>query len=132
MTFFENQYVTITVDEPTQTLVHTWRGFAQGHDYRRAWEASLALAQQHNIKRWLINQCDLKGVSSRDLQWTNEEWAPQSRPPGGEMRYTAIVLSDNIFDQVALSRSARALREKGIVAGYFAKEQFAKEWLRGC
>ena len=132
MTPFENQYVTITIDESLQTLVHTWRGFAQGEDYRNAWEESLKLAQQHNLKRWLINQRDLKGISSRDLQWTNEEWVPKSKQAMSEMRYTAIVLSDNIFDEVALSRSAQALREKGIIAGYFANEQFAKEWLREC
>ena len=132
MTSFENQYVTITVDESLQTLVHTWRGFAQGEDYRNAWEASLKLAQQHNLKRWLINQRDLKGISSRDLQWTNEEWVPKSKQAMGTMRYTAIVLSDNIFDEVVLNRSAQALREKGIIAGYFANEHFAKAWLQEC
>ena len=132
MTPFENQYVTITIDESLQTLVHTWRGFAQGEDYRNAWEESLKLAQQHNLKRWLINQRDLKGISSCDLQWTNEEWVPKSKQAMSEMRYTAIVLSDNIFDEIALSRSAQALREKGIIAGYFANEQFAKAWLQEC
>lgn len=128
---YENQYVKIELDETLSVLVHTWRGFAQGEDYRNAWETSLQLAKTHNIRHWLINQRDLKGISTEDRRWTNEEWVPRSNQEIGAERFTAIVLSENIFDEVALKKSANSLRKDGIVAGYFAKEEFAKQWLTG-
>ncbi len=126
---YENQYVKIELDETLATLVHTWRGFAKGDDYREAWEESLRLAKQHNIRHWLINQRDLKGISTEDLRWTNEEWVPRSQQEMGSERFTAVVLSENIFDEIALNKSASSLQKSGIVAGYFAKEEFAKRWL---
>lgn len=126
---YENQYVKIELDDALNALVHTWRGFAKGQDYREAWEESLKLAKEHDIKHWLINQRDLKGISTEDLRWTNEEWVPKSNREIGAQRFTAIVLSENVFDEVALNKSAISLKEEGIVAGYFAKEEFAKEWL---
>ena len=45
---YENQYVKIEIDNTLPALVHTWCGFAQGSDYRAAWEASLQLAKTHN------------------------------------------------------------------------------------
>ena len=126
---YENQYVKIELDNALNALVHTWRGFAKGEDYREAWEESLKIAKKHNIKHWLINQRDLKGISTEDLRWTNEEWVPKSNQEIGAQRFTAIVLSENIFDEVALKKSATTLKEEGIIAGYFAKEEFAKQWL---
>ena len=126
---YENQYVKIELDDTLPALVHTWRGFAQGADYRAAWETSLQLAKTHNIRHWLINQRDLKGISTEDLRWTHEEWVPRSNQEIGNERFTAIVLSENIFDEVALKKSASSLKQEGIVAGYFAKEEFAKQWL---
>ena len=129
---YENQYVKIELDEALTTLVHTWRGFAKGDAYREAWEESLKLAKTHNIKRWLINQRDLKGISTEDLRWTNEEWVPKSHREIGADRFTAVVLSENIFDELALKKSATTLRKDGIIAGYFAQEEFAKQWLVDC
>ena len=126
---YENQYVKIELDDALTILVHTWHGFAQGEDYRVAWETSLQLAKTHHIRHWLINQRDLKGVSTEDLRWTNEEWVPRSNQEIGNRRFTAIVLSENIFDEVALKKSASLLKKNGIVAGYFAQEKFAKQWL---
>lgn len=137
---YENQYVKIELDDTLPVLVHTWRGFAQGADYRAAWETSLQLAKTHHIRHWLINQRDLKGISAEDRRWTNEEWVPRSNQEIGAQRFTAIVLSENIFDEVALKKSASDrsrpvatgfLKKDGIVAGYFAKEEFAKQWLTG-
>lgn len=126
---YENQYVKIELNAALATLVHTWRGFAKGQAYREAWEESLRLAKEHNIHHWLINQRDLKGISTEDLRWTYEEWVPKSQREMGAERFTAVVLSENVFDEVALKQSATSLKEKGIVAGYFAQEEFAKQWL---
>lgn len=130
---YENQYVKIRLDDtlPAPALVHTWCGFAQGADYREAWETSLKIAKTHNIRHWLINQRDLKGISTEDLCWTNEEWVPRSNQEIGARRFTAIVLSENVFDEVALKKSANSLKKNGIVAGYFAQEEFARRWLTG-
>ena len=126
---YENQYVKIELSDTLPVLVHTWHGFAQGADYRAAWETSLQLAKTHRIRHWLINQRDLKGISTEDLRWTNEEWVPRSNREIGTERFTAIVLSENVFDEVALKKSASSLKKNGIIAGYFAQEKFAKQWL---
>ncbi|MEM6840708.1 MAG: hypothetical protein AAF632_00665 [Bacteroidota bacterium] len=130
MICFQNQYVTIEIDSELQALVQTWRGFAKGDDYRQAWEESLKIAEEHQLNYWLIDQAKLKGVNYEDWQWVNEEWKPRFEQKITES-FTAIVLANNIFDEIAgriVSRKTDKTSQK-MSTGYFAEKSQAQEWL---
>ncbi|MEM9829845.1 MAG: hypothetical protein AAF944_04365 [Bacteroidota bacterium] len=130
MICFQNQYVTIEIDSELQALVQTWRGFAKGDDYRQAWEESLKIAEEHQLNYWLIDQTKLKGVNYEDWQWVNEEWKPRFEQKITES-FTAIVLANNIFDEIAgriVSRKTDKTSQK-MSTGYFAEKSQAQEWL---
>ncbi|MEO0332023.1 MAG: hypothetical protein AAF223_10095 [Bacteroidota bacterium] len=131
MICFQNQYVTVEIDTELQALVQTWRGFAKGDDYRQAWVESLKIAGQHQLNFWLIDQAKLKGVNYEDWQWVNEEWKPQFKQKISES-YTAIVLANNIFDEMAgriVSRKTGDTSQKSST-GYFADKNQAQDWLK--
>lgn len=131
MTCFENQYVTVKVDSELQALVQVWRGFAKGEGYRQAWEESLKVAKQHKLGYWLIDQANLKGVNYEDWQWVNDDWKPRFEQTIAES-FTAIVLANNIFDEMAgriTSRSVNGKIQKSAM-GYFADRKRAEAWLK--
>ncbi|WKN41833.1 hypothetical protein [Tunicatimonas pelagia] len=118
------------IDSELQTLVQTWSGFAKGDEYRQAWDESLKIAEQHQLTHWLIDQAKLKGVNYEDWQWVNEEWKPRFEQKISESS-TAIVLANNIFDEMAgrfVSRKANGKTHKS-ATGYFADKGQAQAWL---
>ena len=131
MTCYKNQYVTIEICPELQALVQTWHGFAKGEGYRQAWEESLKIARQHQLTRWLINQADLKGVNYEDWQWVNAEWKPRFEQEITES-FTAIVLANNIFDEMAGRITSRKVNGKSqkSATGYFADKKRAEAWLK--
>jgi len=130
MICFQNQYVTVEINSELQALVQTWCGFAKGDEYRHAWEESLKIAEKHKLSHWLIDQAKLKGVNYEDWQWVNEEWKPRFEEKISESS-TAIVLANNIFDEMAgriVSRKANGKTHKS-ATGYFADKEQAQAWL---
>jgi len=130
MICFQNQYVTVEIDTELPALVQTWRGFAKGDEYRKAWDESLKIAEEHQLTSWLIDQAKLKGVNYEDWQWVNEEWKPRFELKISESS-TAIVLANNIFDEMAgriVSRKTNGKTHK-LATGYFADKNQAQAWL---
>jgi hypothetical protein len=48
MIFFEDSYLTISIDEYSQCLIQTWKGYARSEQFRKGIEASSQLRNSHS------------------------------------------------------------------------------------
>ncbi|MGI4886607.1 MAG: hypothetical protein ACRYFR_16760 [Janthinobacterium lividum] len=76
----------------------------------------------------LIDQRKMAPYSDAERAWLVDEWLPRAIREGG-YRYGAVVLSENPFARVSMTRLAMASRELGNTYKTFGSEDEALDWL---
>ncbi|OGX90228.1 hypothetical protein [Hymenobacter coccineus] len=76
----------------------------------------------------LIDQRKMAPYSDAERAWMVEEWLPRAIREGG-YRYGAVVLAENAFARVSMTRLAMASRELGNTYKTFDTEDEAMGWL---
>ena len=132
MNVYQNEHVTISVDCSMHLICQTWTGVPTSDSFRTGELMALQLAEDHHLKRWLIDQQQIRLIKPKDLQWFAQEWLPQAacRLPQG--RQVAIVLTDlNQFCKVGCDLCLRAAfaTNTGLQSRYFTDRQHAHNWL---
>jgi len=97
-----------------------------------AFRALLMHALQALVRRgWgkiLIDQRKMAPYSDAERAWMMDEWLPRAIREGG-YRYGAVVLAENPFARVSMTRLALASRELGNTYKTFDTENDAVDWL---
>lgn len=76
----------------------------------------------------LIDQRKMPPYSDAERAWLVDEWLPRAIREGG-YRYGAVVLAENPFARVSMTRLAMASRELGNTYKTFDSEDEALDWL---
>ncbi len=99
-----------------------------------AFRALLTHVLQAMVRRgWgkmLIDQRKMLPYSDAERAWLLGEWLPRAIRDGG-YRYGAVVLAENAFARVSMTRLALATRELGNTYKTFENEAEGIEWLLG-
>jgi hypothetical protein len=129
MVYFEQPYAIIEIEPEKNLLVITWHGFANSEEYRTARNKSLELSQEHGIKNWLSNMKEMKAIRQADQEWTVNEWLPQLLTLNLER--WAIVISNDMFNQMAISNMMSKMRPKlNFAVEYFHDLNSARNWVK--
>ncbi len=78
--------------------------------------------------RMLIDQRQMRPYSATERAWLVDEWLPRAIREAG-YRYGAVVLAENAFARVSMTRLAMATRGLGNTYKTFENEAQAIEWL---
>lgn len=132
MEIYQNEHVTLTVACHIHLIGQTWVGVPSSESYRAGSLAALYLAEQHQLKRWLIDQRQLRMFRPKDLQWFIEEWLPLAVARLTDNVAVAIVLTDlNQFSKLGsdlVLRAALGLNPQ-LQSRYFTDMAEARTWL---
>lgn len=132
MKTYANEHVIVTVDGGVHLLRQTWVGLPTSRLFREGCLASLALAERHHVKRWLIDLRQLRIFNPVDLQWYVQRWLPEAMLRLPHNISIAIVLSEtNQFGKLGADLMLRATLKMNntLTSRYFLEEEAARQWL---
>ncbi|MCC3155802.1 hypothetical protein LJ737_01035 [Hymenobacter sp. 15J16-1T3B] len=116
-------------DPALRLLYHRWRGQHNMHRFRPAVDYVQHALRQHAIESWVIDLNGLPNLGLDDQMWLSDEVLPALKPLTN-LRQLALVLSDNVYNQLA----AESLLHQGqqhlkFDIQFFADSAAAIDWL---
>ncbi len=127
MILFQQPYATIEIEQDKSLLIVTWHGFANSEEFRKTRNEALTISRQYGIRKWVSNMKDMKAIRQADQDWSVNEWLPQFLPLN--IRKWAIVISDDMFNQMAMSSMMGKIRvQLAHPVEYFQDLNTAKNW----
>jgi hypothetical protein len=128
MPFYESQVVMIDVEVfvPNAAKME-WRKLASADEYKAGYEKFLELIHKENTTRWMLNFQQGKKIGVAEQTWTIQEWFPRAMQTN--VQKIGIVISTDIFAQIAVRNIVNSITSIGHKVAFFDKEDDAKNWL---
>jgi hypothetical protein len=126
MIFFEDSYLTISIDEYSQCLIQTWKGYARSEQFRKGIEASIELFQQQKLSKIVSNTKDFAVAQKEDTDWVASYATPILVEYG--LKYMAFVMPVSSFAQVSVY-NFKSQTDKMITIKYFVELDHARTWI---
>ncbi|QHL89075.1 hypothetical protein GU926_17225 [Nibribacter ruber] len=127
----EEPLATYTIDTNGARRVLTlhWHGFVSSEVYREGMLEALKTSRQGAYICWIMDTKDMKVIRQMDQEWTVATWFPQFQLLG--VQKFAIVVSDDIFNQMAISSMIAKIRPHiQATVEYFQTLQEAVNWVQ--
>lgn len=117
------------IDKAHRLLILHCQGFISSEMYREGLQEAIQLSRKEYILNWVMNTKHMKVIRQADQDWTMRHWFSQFQLLG--IKKLGIVVSEDIFNQMAISGMVAALRPefKGEVE-YFQEFASAVQWAR--
>lgn len=128
MVYFDERFLTIHWDEPTQAVWAEWKEVVTGEPFRRGLNAGLELIHEKKARNWLADTKLLGPVPIEDLKWTNEDWMPRALAAG--LRRMAFVIPKKVVVQMAVKDVVSKVDESALSTAHFNTLDEARAWLR--
>ncbi|PKV67306.1 hypothetical protein [Pontibacter ramchanderi] len=127
--YFQNDVVTLSYDADQLLGVAVWNGFLSSSEFREAVEICLKMMDEHKLLLWLGDNRKLRAIRQADQDWFVEVALP--RLVAGTLRRNASVLSDDLFNRMAVEQ----IIKRADNLGYMALKDFdnvaaAMDWLQ--
>lgn len=130
-TIYQHENVTVQHQTDRGSLHLHWQGEVQLTTYKDALSHCLDYAIEHQIRKFLINQTQLKQVPPDAQTWLLTEWFPTVEANVKGTLFFGIVPSQRLYQRIASNKAAHQLRlssQKSKVH-YFRDESSASSWL---
>ncbi|AMM51693.1 hypothetical protein TH61_11575 [Rufibacter sp. DG15C] len=120
---------TIDTNDARRSLTLHWRGFVSSEVYHEGMLEALKTSRQAGHLFWILDTKDMKVIRQADQEWTVATWFPQFQLLG--VRKFAIVVSDDIFNQMAISSMIAKIRPHiQATVEYFQTMSEALNWVQ--
>ncbi|RNI30892.1 hypothetical protein EFA69_07245 [Rufibacter immobilis] len=103
-------YLQLEVDRLHHALVLHWKDFVPSEVYREGLLEAIQVSRREGLQNWVMDMKLMKVIRQADQDWTINTWFPQFQLLG--IRRLAFVVSDDIFNQMAVSSMVATLRPK--------------------
>ncbi|MFC6998611.1 hypothetical protein [Rufibacter roseus] len=98
----------LEIDKPHRLLVLHCQGFVASEVYREGLLEAVQVTRKEYLRNWVMDTKHMKVIRQVDQQWTMQSWFSQFKLLG--VRRLGIVVSDDIFNQMAISGMVATLR----------------------
>jgi len=120
-------YVQLETDRLHQLIVLHWKGFVPSEVYREGFLEAIQVSRKAALLSWVMDMKQMKVIRQADQEWTLTTWFPQFQLLG--VKRLAFVVSDDIFNQMAVSSMVATLRPKlHAEVEYFQELSSAQRW----
>ncbi|MGF1637513.1 MAG: hypothetical protein ACFCUU_10615 [Cyclobacteriaceae bacterium] len=128
-TYFNSSFITIEHDEEIGAVIMNWKPvWLKPEEYKAALEKGLQLVKEKNLKNWIANLKEMKLITLENEKWTNEVWFPKALK--SSIRHMALVLSDDVFNKVAVKKIMSEQQVQSITTQNFSSVSDAKVWIK--
>lgn len=129
MIHYNERWLTIHWDEPTQAVWMEWKAYVEGEDFRSGLDTGLSLIRQKRANRWLADLRRLGPIRQVDQQWTSEDWFPRAVASG--VRFMALVSPTAAVSRLSVKQIMNKVKDIELVTSNFDDMEDARAWLRG-
>jgi hypothetical protein len=105
-----------------------WLSYPSSEEFRDGMNQLLEGLLAHNCKNILAAEGKMGAVSDEDQRWVIEDWTPRCFKTVGNAK-TGIILSDDIFNQMATEEMVSQSTADTSLTKYFKSEEDALKWL---
>jgi hypothetical protein len=126
--YYDERWVTIRWDETIQAGWAEYKGYAEGEEFRAAYEANLQLLRQKRACRWLSDARLLAPISQADQRWLNNDWLPRMIAAG--LRWSAVVSPRAAVSRLTVKQIVSKINNVSLVTDHFDDLEAARSWLR--
>lgn len=128
MLYYDKRWCKIYYHEDIPCVHLDWSGFVSGEKFRETCDAALELLQDKRVDKVIADNSKAKLVPLEDQQWMKDEWFPKAYKAG--YRTSAIVESENIFNEVSVKSIVNKMDDGKFTVQYFHNLDRAKQWLK--
>ena len=128
MIYYNKRWCKIYYHEEIPCVHLDWFGFVSGDKFREACNAALDLLQTKRISKMIANNSQAKLIPLDEQDWMKEDWFPRAYKEG--YRTSAIVESENIFNEVSVKNIVNQMDNGKFTVQYFYDLDHAKQWLK--
>ncbi|WP_192821680.1 STAS/SEC14 domain-containing protein [Rufibacter sp. LB8] len=123
------QYLQLETDWRHLLLVMHWQGFVPSEAYRAGMLEAIQVADQEHLNTWVMDMKGMKVIRQADQDWTLTSWFAQFQLV--RVKRLAFVVSDDIFNQMAVSSMVATMRPKmQAEVEYFQSLESALRWAK--
>jgi hypothetical protein len=126
MIYFQESYLTLSIDAHTQCLVQTWKGYARSEQFRRGIEKSIELFQEQPLSSIISNTKDFAMAQKEDTDWVSAYATPILMENG--LKHMAFVKPESSFGQVAVY-NYKSITDRMLTIRYFVEFEHAQTWI---
>ncbi len=131
MKLFENEYVTISIDESVPCLEWIGKKFIPSDEFRASEKKSLEFYQEYKKKyprlEWFVDARDIGPISPADTQWVAIEILPNFAEAG--LKKEVFVVPTSALGKMAVKNYISDVG-KTVEMKVFDKVNEAKNWLK--
>ena len=128
MLYYNQKWCKIYFHEDIPCVHLDWNGFARPKEFKEACDASLELLKDKKTSKMIADNSKAKIVSIENQTWLTDDWFARAYEEG--YRTSAVVVSTNIFTDVAVKNIVSQMDEGKFTVQYFDDLNKAKEWLK--
>lgn len=130
MTYFETPFAKVVWDEATNCVIVTFKGYAEGNDFREPLHKALELLKLKKTSRWITDVRDMRVTKLEDQDWAATEWHKEFVASG--VQYPTVVVPTNVLGQMSMQRVMTKVKQTDdhLETTYFDSVDAAKNWLQ--
>jgi hypothetical protein len=122
-------FLRLETDRPHHLLVLHWQDFVPSETYREGMMEGIQVSRREGMENWIMDMKHMKVIRQADQEWTIATWFSQFQLLG--IKRLAFVVSDDIFNQMAVSSMIAALRPRfQAELEYFQELPAAQRWVQ--
>ena len=128
MLHYDQKWCKIYFYEDIPCVHLDWNGFARPNEFQEACDASLELLKEKKVSKMIADNSKAKIVSVENQEWLTQDWFARAFDEG--YRTSAVVVSTNIFNEVAVKNIVNQMDKGKFTVQYFDNLNDAKVWLK--
>lgn len=128
MIVFNERWVTIHWDEPTQAVWVESKAYAEADEFRVSADVMISLIQRKRCSRYLADNRYLAPISQADQRWIQQEWFPKVVAAG--IRWMAVVSAKSSVARLSVKQILSKFNDQTLTIANFDDLEAARSWLR--
>jgi len=126
-TYFKAPYLLLQYNEQEKYIVANWQHFPLSEEFRVGMDHLIRLMEEKKIGKVLTDTRKMGAISPDDQDWSINEWLPRAFKAG--YRRIAIVISEDIFNQMSVEDIMSRVKGVDFVTQYFPSLEEGRKWL---
>jgi hypothetical protein len=126
MTYFDDEFATVTYDKQTGAVVSVMDEYAEGEDFRRYMNSITDAITDTGADRIIADTSQIPPLDQADQGWSATEWAPRAEDAG--LDHMAMVMPESVISEMSVENIVE-MTDDTINRELFDDLDEAKDWI---
>jgi hypothetical protein len=126
-TYFQTPYLVLQYNDQEKYTAASWQHFPLSDEFRAGMDQIIRVMEEKKIGKVLTDTRKMGAISPDDQDWSINDWLPRAFAAG--YRRIAIVISEDIFNQMSVEDIMSRVEGVDFVTKYFPSLEAGRQWL---